>query len=407
MKKIMFAVVMMFATSAAFAADSDALKSILKAKNYAEAAQLLNSSASQLASDAERAKAYNHLTQLALEIFDKETAKELSNVALVQTGKASEVTPYDTIALYEAAYNALVNAIECDKYDNMPDAKGKVKPKFREANVQRVGSARVQLVNAGQREAQHGNEQGVLKYWGTFLDTEDCALLSTYDKSNEAGFFGQVAYFTGLYANQAKDVNRAIKYLDMAMKDPEQAKEAQAQKFAIAQANLKSEADTLKFIEEIKVFYAENPDNEAAFGTLCNLYSGMGKKDVVMELVNEKIARDPNNYTAWALKGQTEMNAQEYTEAIESFKKAIAIDDTNPIVLTYLGFCMNNKAAGIEGDIPAQKALYKESMGYLERAKELDPNRMKANWAYPLYQCYYINYSANDPRTKELEEILK
>ena len=40
----MFAVVMMFATSAAFAADSDALKAILKAKNYADAAQLLNAS---------------------------------------------------------------------------------------------------------------------------------------------------------------------------------------------------------------------------------------------------------------------------------------------------------------------------------------------------------------------------
>lgn len=407
MKKIMFAALMMFATSTAFAADSDALKSILKSKNYAEAAAMLKSSVSQLASDAERAKAYNHLVQLAMEKFDKEAAVEIANVALEQTGKANEVTPYDTVGYYEAAYNALVNAIECDKYDYMPDAKGKVKPKFREANLPRVANARIQLVNAGQREAQHGNEEGVLKYWGMFLDTEDSEFLSTIDKSNEAGFFGQVAYFTGLYANQAKQTERALKYLDMAMKDPEQAKEAQAQKFAISQSNLKTQADSLKFIDELKAFYAENPDNEAAFGTLCNLYSNMGKKDEVMTLINDKISRTPNNYTAWALKGQTEMNDQNYIAAIESFKKAVDIDDTNPIVLTYLGFCMNNRAAEIEGDIPAQKALYKESMGYLEKAKSLDPDRMKANWAYPLYQCYYINYSANDPRTKELEEMLK
>lgn len=407
MKKIMFAALMMFATSTAFAADSDALKSILKSKNYAEAAAMLKSSVSQLATDAERAKAYNHLVQLAMEKFDKEAAVEIANVALEQTGKANEVTPYDTVGYYEAAYNALVNAIECDKYDYMPDAKGKVKPKFREANLPRVANARIQLVNAGQREAQHGNEEGVLKYWGMFLDTEDSEFLSTIDKSNEAGFFGQVAYFTGLYANQAKQTERALKYLDMAMKDPEQAKEAQAQKFAISQSNLKTQADSLKFIDELKAFYAENPDNEAAFGTLCNLYSNMGKKDEVMTLINDKISRTPNNYTAWALKGQTEMNDQNYIAAIESFKKAVDIDDTNPIVLTYLGFCMNNRAAEIEGDIPAQKALYKESMGYLEKAKSLDPDRMKANWAYPLYQCYYINYSANDPRTKELEDMLK
>ena len=407
MKKIFFAAMMMFATSTAFAADSDALKSILKSKNYAEAAAMLKSSLTQFASDAERAKAYNHLVQLAMEKFDKENAAELENMARVQTGKANEVVPYDTVGYYEAAYNALMDAIECDKYDNMPDAKGKVKPKFREANLPRVANARIQLVNAGQREAQLGNEEGVLKYWGAFLDTEDSDFLSTIDKSNEAGFFGQVAYFTGLYANQAKQTDRAIKYLDMAMKDPEQAKDAQAQKFAISQSNLKTQADSLKFIDELKAFYAENPDNEAAFGTLCNLYSSMNKKDEVMSLIQDKITRNPNNYTAWALKGQTEMNDQKYTEAIESFKKAVDIDDTNPIVLTYLGFCMNNRAAEIEGDIPAQKALYKESMGYLEKAKSIDPDRQKANWAYPLYQCYYINYSANDPRTKELEEMLK
>ena len=407
MKKIFFAAMMMFATSTAFAADSDALKSILKSKNYAEAAAMLKSSLTQFASDAERAKAYNHLVQLAMEKFDKENAAELENMARVQTGKANEVVPYDTVGYYEAAYNALMDAIECDKYDNMPDAKGKVKPKFREANLPRVANARIQLVNAGQREAQLGNEEGVLKYWGAFLDTEDSDFLSTIDKSNEAGFFGQVAYFTGLYANQAKQTDRAIKYLDMAMKDPEQAKDAQAQKFAISQSNLKTQADSLKFIDELKAFYAENPDNEAAFGTLCNLYSSMNKKDEVMSLIQDKITRNPNNYTAWALKGQTEMNDQKYTEAIESFKKAVDIDDTNPIVLTYLGFCMNNRAAEIEGDIPAQKALYKESMGYLEKAKSIDPDRTKANWAYPLYQCYYINYSANDPRTKELEEMLK
>lgn len=405
MKKILFAALMLFVTSTAFAGDSEALKGILKAKNYVEAAQLLKSSLSQLASDAEKAKAYNHLVNLAMEKFDKEQTAQMTADALTQTGKEAE--PYDTAGYYEAAYNALLNAIECDKYDNMPDVKGKVKPKFHEANVTRVGNARIQLVNAGQRAAQLGSDEGVLKYWGTFLDTEDAEFLKDYDKSGEAAFLGQVAYFTGLYANQAGDKERAIKYLDIAMKDPEQAKEAQAQKFAIGQANLKTKADSLKFIDELKSFYAENPTNEAAFGTLCNLYSSMGSQDKMLELVNDKISQDPNNYTAWALKGQSEMNAQDYDKAIESFKKANEIDDTNPVILTYLGFCMNNKAAGIEGDIPAQKSLYKESMVYLERARDIDPNREKANWAYPLYQCYYVNYSATDPRTKELEDMLK
>lgn len=403
MKKLLIAAMMVLGTSTAFAGDSDALKAILKVKNYAEAASLVKSTLSQMTSDAEKAKAYNHLVQLAMEKFNNETAIMTENHTAKLAQKAEQ--PYDTIGYYNAAHDALMNAIECDKYDNMPDAKGKVKPKFHDALLQFIPNARLQLVNGGQWAAQKTDEANVLKFWGAFLDTENCDLLKTV--TDEEPYLGQVAYFTALYANQNKQVERALKYLDIAMQDPEQAKEAQNMKFTIGQQNLKSQADTLRFIDELKEFYNNNADSEAAFGTLCNLYNSLGKKDEMMKLVMDKVAQDPNNYTAWALKGQSEMNDQKYDDAIESFKKAIEIDGTNPVVLTYLGFSMNSKAASIENNVPAQKALYKESMTYLERAKEIDPAREKANWAYPLYQCYYINYSANDPRTKELEDLLK
>ena len=57
MKKLLIAAMMVLSTSAAFAADSDALKAILKAKTYAEAQSLIGSSA--LANDAEKAAAYH------------------------------------------------------------------------------------------------------------------------------------------------------------------------------------------------------------------------------------------------------------------------------------------------------------------------------------------------------------
>lgn len=405
MKKIMIAALMVLGTSTAFAGDSDALKAIVKAKDYAEAASLLKSSLSQLASDAEKAKAYNHLTKLALDKYNAEKEIQTKNAAAEQLQQATQ--PFDTVGFYNAAYNALTNALECYKYDNMPDAKGKVKPKFFETLSTTIPAARIDLVNAGQHAAQASNEADVMKYWGTYLDTKDSELIVKSPKLMEESWIGQVAYFTALYANQGKQYDRALKYLDIAIQDPEFAKEAQSLKFGIAQQNLKTQADTLKFINDLKAFYDANSDSEAAFGTLCNMYSSMGKKDEMMNLVKDKIAKDPNNYTAWALKGQSEMNDQDYDNAIESFKNAIQIDGTNPVVLTYLGFSMNAKAAGIEGNIPAQKALYKESMTYLERARDIDPDRQKANWAYPLYQCYYINYSANDPRTKELEDMLK
>ena len=124
-------------------------------------------------------------------------------------------------------------------------------------------------------------------------------------------------------------------------------------------------------------------------------------------IIAEKLAADPKNYTAWALKGQNDMNASKWDDAIASYKKAIDIKQDEPIIYTYIGFCINSKAASISNDVASQKKLFQESVPFLEKAKELDPTRQKANWSYPLYQSYYVLYGANDPRTKELESMNK
>lgn len=406
MKKIMFAVVMMFATSAAFAADSDALKAILKAKNYADAAQLLNASVSQLATPAEKAKAYNHLVQLAMDKFNKEAAVDLANAALIQTGKASDVTPYDTVGYYEAAYNALVNAIECDKYDHMPDAKGKVKPKFREKNLEPVANARVQLVNAGQREAQLGNEQGVLKYWGTFLDTDQSPLFSAIDHAEENGYFYQVALFTSQYAYQEQRYDLANKYVDMAMNDSSTAKEAMNLKVIFMQQGLKTKEDSLACIQKLNELETKYPDNDVVFNSLVQMYSNLKMNAELGKLIDDKLAVSPKFFPALRAKGYEAMNAQKWDDAVAGFKAALDVNPDDVLALTYIGFSINAKAA--EAKTEAQvKAIYQQSLPYLEKARSLDPDRTQANWSYPLYQCYYGIYGAEDSRTKELESMVK
>ena len=406
----MIAALVMLGTSAAFAGDREPLKAILKAKTYPEAEQLLKTNLGQLANSEEKAKAYNHLTKLALEKFDKENAIQAANMAAV-VAKQPE-TPYDTLGFYEAAYNATMNGLECMKYDAEPNAKGAVKPKYTENLKMLIANTRMQLVTAGNHYAGLGDQDGVLKYWGTFLDSDDNPIFAA-SKAQEAQFIGQVAYYSAQFANQAKQYERAEKYADIAMKDEAMREKAQTFKYAMAQRNLKTHEDSVKYVNTIKELYQREPDNEMAFGTLCNMYNELNMNAELKALIDDKLAKDPNNHTAWALKGQSLMNQNttadnpNWDECIEAFKKAIEIDGTNPVILTYLGYSINSKAAQVNGDRAAQKALYKEAMGYLERAKEIDPNRERANWAYPLYQCYYLVYAASDPRTLEMEKLLK
>ena len=87
MKKLMMMAVMFVASATAFAGDSDALKAILKAKTYAEAEALVKSSLDQLASPAEKAKAYNKLVDLAMDAFDEQNAIVTENQVNKSMGK--------------------------------------------------------------------------------------------------------------------------------------------------------------------------------------------------------------------------------------------------------------------------------------------------------------------------------
>lgn len=403
MKKTVLMATMIFASSVALAQDE--IKEILKSKAYEEAASLVKTNLNKL-TDEDKAKAYNKLVDLSMVKVNKEQNIINANQMAEQL-KQGKTEAYDTLGFYNAILNALNDGIEADKYDQLPNAKGKIKPKYHTANQNRLYNLRVYLINAGQEAAQAERNNDVLKYWGTYVNSADANLFKDMPNKQPDQYLGQVASFTARFAIQAQNYQLADKYLDVAMRDTAEYKEALNLKFYVAQQQLKTKEDSVNYINQLKEYYAKDTNNDLIFGTLANMYNGMNMKSEVEQLIASKLATDPNNVTALSLQGQNAMNASKWDDAITSYKKVVSIDDKNIMILTYLGFCTNSKAADINGDINMQKNLYKESVDYLEKARALDPNREKANWSYPLYQCYYVLYGANDARTKELENMIK
>ena len=127
MKKMMIAALMTVAVSTAWAGDSDALKKIMKAGTYAEAESMIKSSLSALANDAEKAKAYNKLVDLAMKGVSKEMNVITNNQMAEQLGQG-KVEQYDTLSFYTSLSQAFAAAKECEKYDILPNAKGKISP---------------------------------------------------------------------------------------------------------------------------------------------------------------------------------------------------------------------------------------------------------------------------------------
>ena len=127
MKKLLMMVLVVLGATSAFAADSDALKAIMKAASYAEAKTMIEQSLSQLANDQEKAKAYNKLVDLALDEYNAENKIVIENETNKQLGKEGN-KPVDEAKMYTALMNAFEAAVECDKYDQLPDAR---MPKWR------------------------------------------------------------------------------------------------------------------------------------------------------------------------------------------------------------------------------------------------------------------------------------
>ena len=405
MKKLLIVALMAVAATNVFAGDSEPLKAILKASTYAEASQLVNSTLGQLASDAEKAKAYNKLVELAMAKYDKEAATIQQNeVAKQLQGDKAKELPVDVKGMYEAVYQAVTAAVECDKYDQMPNEKGKVKPRFAEANAQKVRNARIQLVNAGNDASTESNGKDVLKYWGTLLDSETAPLFAAQDRTQESEFIYQIADYTARWAYQEKDLERAKRYCDIAMKDPDakKAKEAQTLKFVFMKESLTSREDSVAFVNEVKEQYAADPSNDEMFDMIFNMYGSLGQQDVQKKFVDDKLAKDPNNYIALADKGLIAMNENNADDAIVYLKKALAVKDDDALIHTYLGTCYTAKAGSMETQ---QQAIpfYDEAIKSFDKAKQLDPQKQRANWGYNRYQAYYGRYGANDPKTKDAE----
>ena len=401
MKKLFVMAVMMVASATAFAGDSDALKAILKTKTYAEAEALVKANLGSLANDAEKAKAYNKLVDLALAQFDAQSTIQTENQVAKQMGK--EEKPVDQKLMSDMAYNAIVAGLECDKYDQKPNEKGKVSPKFASKNAQRLWFApRNQLVNAGQDALTAKDNATARKYWTLFVESDAAPMFKDQNRDQQKPFFGQVARFAAIFAYQDKDMAKALELADVALKDPQEYENALNLKLEILGDGLKTKDDSLKYVENLKTLYAEHKTN-GVMEKLYNTLIGVGQSAEADKIIDEALAADPNNFVALADKGLSLLQAQKAEEAVKYLKRAYDIKNDNAIIATYAGTAYVVQAQNVE-DPAKKKELYKKAIELFDKAKELDPDMLQAKWGYNRYNAYYNYYGADAPETKKAEE---
>lgn len=397
----------MIATSA-MAQNPEALKQIKKVKTAEEAVALINQNEASMTA-AENAQAYAKLTDLYMVPVSK------TESAIQEAQMAGKEAQYDKAQYAKDICNACQAALACDKYDMQPNEKGKVAPKFRNKNAERLYNFRIHLIIAGQDYLVAEDYASSAPLFMAYAETgyapmfqEKKAAMEKLGMKDE--YLGQTIDTAARLYTQLKDYKKAMQCGEILCQDPETREFGMQVRLNAIQASAETSADSARVLNELKEVYTQNPNDAVAFTYLAQWMGSLNMNAEQEALVEDFITKNPTNINPYLFKGQNAMNAQKYDEAIDAFCKAVACDTDDKqqygYAYTYAAYCNNQKASNVETQ-KEQDALLQKSIEWLEKAREFDPNRERANWAYPLYQCYYAVYGENDARTKELESMVK
>jgi Cytochrome c biogenesis factor len=227
----------------------------------------------------------------------------------------------------------------------------------------------------------------------------------------------EVAYFASLAAYQEKDYENVIKYAQIAAQDESKAKDATEILVFSKKETMKSKQDTLEYISMLKEASAKFPDDNRYSAWIGDYYLQSGSNAELLQWAEGEIAKNPDDKFGYTYKGEALRLSGKFDEAVECYKKAFELDPTYIAAAYQAGVSLNSKAIELKDQLADKKtgkltvenankikAILTDAKTYLEKVRELDPDRSQVNWAYALYQMYYS--LGDNEKANELEKLL-
>lgn len=326
--------------------------------------------------------------------------------------KRAEGAAFDEVKLYSYTYELGGDLANCAKYDNMPDAKGRVKPKYTEFVTMTYAQEFGQFYNAG--AYFYGNEEYGKAYdlFYMFIDAADKLYLAGMMPKDTVNT-PVAAYNMTLCGMQMKDYEKVLSHVELAMKNPEMAPSAYRYK-TVAHLEM---GDTATWLDCCLKGAAQFPEDLYFSQSLIQYYDSRGENDKLGSLADQLIATDPTNPLFVYLKGYLAHQKEDTDTAIEWYVKTLEIDPNYENAINNLAQCYMFKAyqysteqsstkitdkKKLEKDKEILTGFYTKALPLLEKLRELKPDEPSL-WIANLINCYY-NLNMSD-KLQELEKL--
>lgn len=311
---------------------------------------------------------------------------------------------YDTTALFLVGKRMFDTLEGLDSLDRLPDARGKVKLKYRDRSAELLNIYRPNLFNGGVFFMKKHDFSRAYDFFDTYINSAVKPMFARYQYAERDKRLPQAAYWASYCGYKLEKPQLTLRHTYQALKDSVHL----PYMLQYLAETYKLEKDTARYVQTLKDGFSKYPKFPFFFPRLIDYYSHIGAYDEAMKSCDEALQTDSVNTLFRYAKSSLLLTMGRYKQSFAISKALIAENDTLADAYLNAGLALFDQA--VELDKKTQSGskkynqileLYRKAMPYLEKYRAMAPDQ-KDKWALPLYTIY-LNLNMG----KQFDEIDK
>lgn len=299
--------------------------------------------------------------------------------------------------MYDALGAILPYFKKAYELDQLPNEKGKIKPRFSKDIKSILSADHVYFFNGGAYYFDQKDYKKAYDFFNQYLEVTELPMFEGSQTAEKDSTFMTVQYYAAVAATQLGDSPTAIKALERAKNtDFRQNDIYQYLCYEYQQAK-----DTVNYEKTLTEGLAKFPEEEWYLLNLINTYIYSGKNEKALEYLNTAIANKPNDSQLYHVMGIVyETGLKDYNKAEEAFQKAMDLNPESIESMSALGRIYYNQGVNKQGEanmindskkyqeeLTVAKDLFKKALPYFEKAHQLKPE--ESEYMIALRGIYY------------------
>jgi tetratricopeptide (TPR) repeat protein len=281
--------------------------------------------------------------------------------------------------------------------DSLPDAKGKIKPKFQKdikPKIKEYYSTQQNLFAYGASLFEKKDYEGAIKVFDVYLGIPNLPMFKNEIKPDSSYYM--IKYFTGIAAVNAEKHEKAVQVFSSMTNN----KYEEMNVHQLLYQEYMAVKDTTNAVATLKAGFEKFPKETWFMQNLINYYIFSNKAKDAIVYLDKAIETEPNLAQYRYVKGSLDETLGNIESARASFEKAVELDPNSSSAYAGLGRLIYNEAVKMlekANDIKDNRAynaakkqaddVFVKSIPYFKKAAELNPKELE--YKRTLKNLYY------------------